>query len=104
MFVSDSDYMSYALSVTQQQKLNSQINVVLRKFFGGLMTAGMLSNNFSETVQALVAKGKAYRFMNSIRGTPADWKKFLHEILATVKQLGLPTFFLTLSCADLRWN
>ena len=21
-----------------------------------------------------------------------------------VKQLGLPTFFMTLSCADLRWN
>ena len=68
------------------------------------MTAGMLSNNFSETVQALVAKDKAYRFMNSIKGTPAYWKKFLHEVLAMVKQLGLPTFFMTLSCADLRWN
>ena len=28
----------------------------------------------------------------------------LHEVLAMVKQLGLPTFFMTLSCADLRWN
>ena len=42
--------------------------------------------------------------MNSIKGTPAYWKKFLHEVLAMVKQLGLPTFFMTLSCADLRWN
>ena len=68
------------------------------------MTAGMLSNNFSETVQTLVAKDKACRFMNSIKGTywiPAYWKKLLHE-LAMVKQLGLPTFFMTLSCADLR--
>ena len=68
------------------------------------MTAGISSNNFSETVQALVAKDKAYRFMNSIKGTPAYWEKFLHEVLAMVKQLGLPTFFMTLSCADLRWN
>ena len=68
------------------------------------MTAGMLSNNFSERVWALVAKDKAYRFMNSIKGTPAYWKKFLHEVLAMVKQLGLPKFFMTLCCADLRWN
>ena len=42
--------------------------------------------------------------MNTIKGTPAYWKKFLYEVLALVKQLGLPTFFMTLSCANLRWN
>ena len=26
------------------------------------------------------------------------------EVLAMVKQLGIPTFFMTLSCANLRWN
>ena len=41
---------------------------------------------------------------NRVKGTPAYWKKFLYEVLAMVKQLGIPTFFLTLSCADLRWN
>lgn len=42
--------------------------------------------------------------MNSIKGTPAYLKHFLYDVLAMVKQLGLPTFFLTLSCADLRWD
>jgi len=42
--------------------------------------------------------------MNSIKGTPAYWKHFLYDVLAMVKQLGLPTYFLTLSCADLRWD
>ena len=42
--------------------------------------------------------------MNSIKGTPAYWEKFLFEALAMVKQLGIPTFFMTLSCADLSWN
>ena len=42
--------------------------------------------------------------MNTIKGTPAYWRKFLYEVLAMVKQLGLSTFFTTLSCADLRWN
>ena len=32
------------------------------------------------------------------------WKKSQREVLAIVEQLGCPTFFLTLSCADLRWN
>ena len=29
---------------------------------------------------------------------------YLYEVLGTVKQLGLPTFFMTLSCTDFRWN
>ena len=46
MFTSDPDDIFYALPVTQQQKLNSQINVTLGKVYSGRMTAGMLSNNF----------------------------------------------------------
>ena len=42
--------------------------------------------------------------MNTIKGTRAYWKKFLYEVYAMVKQLGLPTFFMKLICADLRWN
>lgn len=64
----------------------------------------MLSQNFKETVKQFVANDKAFSFMSSVKGTPAYWKKFLQEVLAMVKQLGPPTFFLTLSCADLRWN
>ena len=64
----------------------------------------MLSNNFSETVKSFIAKDDGFNFMNSVKGTPAYWKKFLFEVLAMVKQLGLPTFFMTLSCADLGWN
>ena len=43
--------------------------------------------------------------MSTIKGTPAYWKKNLFEVLAMIKHLGLPTYFMTLSCADLRrWN
>ena len=42
--------------------------------------------------------------MSSIKGTPSYWKKFKAEVLAIVKQLGAPTFFLTLSCEDVRWK
>ena len=38
---------------------------------------------------------KGISFMSSIKGTAAYWKTFLSEVLAIVKQLGLPTFFMT---------
>ena len=71
MFASDPDYIFYALSVTQQSKLNSRINIDLRKVCGGELTAGMLPQNFSETVKSLIAKEKAYCFINTIKGTLA---------------------------------
>ena len=76
----------------------------MKKVCSGYLTAGVLSQNFSETVKSFTVNNEAYHFMNTIEGTPAYWKKFLYEVLAMVKQLGLPTFFMTLSCADLRWN
>ena len=42
--------------------------------------------------------------MNTLKGTSAYWKRFLLEVLAMIKQLDLPAFFITLLCADLRWH
>lgn len=64
----------------------------------------LLTRNFKETVQQFIASNEASSFTNTIKVTPAYWKKLLHEVLAKVKDMGLPTFFLTLSCAYLRWN
>ena len=76
----------------------------MKKVCANQLTAGMLSNYFKDTVKSFIAKDESFNFMNSVKGTPAYWKRFLFEVLAMVKQLGLPTFFVTLSCADLRWN
>ena len=59
LFVSESDYIFYALSVTQQLKINSQINIALKKFCRGQLTAQVLTNNFSGTVKAFFCKDKA---------------------------------------------
>ena len=42
--------------------------------------------------------------MTQFKGSPAYWKKFMKYVMAMVKQLGMSTFFLTLSCADLQRN
>ncbi|CAB4044053.1 Hypothetical predicted protein, partial [Paramuricea clavata] len=46
---------------------------------------------------------QAYLFLRQIPGSPSYWQKFMYEVVAMVKQLGIPTWFTTLSCADLRW-
>ena len=88
----------------QKIQLNDQINTAMRKIASDSLNAGKLIKNFKATIQQFIAQDKAYSFMSSIKGTPAYWKKFLFEVLAMVKQLGIPTFFMNLSCADLRWN
>ena len=103
-FSSDSGYIFLAHSFLQQLSLNSQINIALQKLTPRNATAGMLTQNFKETVKQFSTSDEAFNFMNLIKGNPAYWKKFLSEVLAMVKQLGLSTYFLTLSCADLRWN
>ena len=102
-FSSNADYIFFAHYILQQTHLFNQINIATKKVKGNI-TAGQLQNNFKETVRSFICEDQGFIFMKSVKGTPAYWKNFLYDVLAMVKQLGLPTFFLTLSCADLRWD
>ena len=82
--------------------MNDQIDIAIKKVTGQL-NAGMFAN-YDESVRRFVSNDQNFSFMNQIKRTPAYWKKFQKEVLAMVKELVCPTFFLTLSCADLRWN
>ena len=55
-------------------------------------------------LKSLVCQQQAYLFLWQIPGTPPYWKKFMYEVIAMVKQLGIPMWFMILSCADLRWS
>ena len=103
-FASDADYIFFARSVVEQHHLYSSISIAMQKMNSSQMTAGTIRQNYKETIQNFLAKNNAFSFMNSVKDTPAYWKQFLYEVLAMIKQLGIPTFFLTLSCADLRWD
>ena len=50
-----------------------------------------------------VSKDEAYRFMKNVRGSPAYYQKTFYDLLAMIRQLGTPTWFLTLSAADMKW-
>ena len=85
----------------QKLNLNNQINIAMRKVTSSQVTAGMLNSNFNEKVKEFIVSDQVFTFMNSFKGSPAYWKKYLFDVLPMVEQLGVPTFFMTLSSADL---
>jgi len=56
----------------------------MKKVTGNDMTAGMLGQNFQETVKNCIASDNAYKCMSTVKGT-------LSDVLAMVKQLGIPS-------------
>ena len=68
------------------------IKFTLYKVLSDSLTAGMLKGNFKEKMKLFFPRDKAYSFMRPIKHSPAYCRKFLHEVMAMVKQLGLPSF------------
>ena len=68
----------------------------MQKIKSNDLTAGILTQNYTDTIKSLITNDEAFNFMNTLKGNPAYWKRFQLEVLARIKQLGLPTFFITL--------
>ena len=69
------DYIFFGLSVTQQLKLQNQINIAMNNVCTGQITASMLSQNFVETDKSFIAKYDVYHFRSAMTGISAYWKK-----------------------------
>ena len=105
VFAAYSDYILFAHSVMQKIYLKNYISITMRKVTSNKMSTGTLNENFKSTVKQFIIQDKAYSFMNTIKGTPAYWKKFQHEALALVKQLGISKiFYQTIICTfEMEW-
>ena len=55
-------------------------------------------------MKRLVKSEQAYKFLKNIRGSPAYWQHELYDLLVMLCTLGIPTWFITLSAADLHWT
>ncbi|MEW8548761.1 MAG: hypothetical protein AB2693_35120, partial [Candidatus Thiodiazotropha sp.] len=65
------------------------------------ITAGMITDN--DQRNNILNSDKGYKFLKTIRGSPAYWQKCLRDLFAMLKQLGVPTWFCSFSAADRRW-
>jgi len=64
-------HIFFANTIIQSASLSNQINVAMRKVSSVSINAGMLSQNFKETVRQFIANDKAFAFMSTVKGTPA---------------------------------
>ena len=101
-FATNPEYLFFAQFIMEQKKISDSINIALKKVHGQSVTASQVKSN-TQDFQNLLMQDQAYLFLRQIPGSPPYWQKFMYEVVAMVKQLGIPTWFMTLSCADLRW-
>ena len=102
-FATNPEYLFFAQFIIEQKKVSHSINIALKKMHGQPLTASQIRSNNMQNLQNLISQDQAYLFLRQIPGTPPYWQNFMYEVVAMVKQLGIPTLFMTLSCADLRW-
>ena len=101
-FAMSPEYLFFAQFIIEQKKVSDSITIALKKLHGQPVTASQVRSN-EQSIKNLIFKEQAYLFLRSIPGSPPYWQKFMYEVIAMVQQLGIPTWFMTLSCADLRW-
>ncbi|XP_071145215.1 uncharacterized protein [Mytilus edulis] len=106
-FSSDSAYIFYAQYLSELEQVISKVSIALRKstvkdMTGNAITANSLTDR--NQLKSLLSTDQGYKFLTPIRGTPPYWQSALEDLLATVRQLGIPTWFATFSAADMRWT
>ena len=105
-FAKNMEYIFCAQYISDIKQIQSDANLAIRltrgrTLSGQNITAGLLRN--PTAVKQLVRTEQAYKFLKNVRGSPAYWQNELYDVLAMLQSLGIPTWFLTLSAADLHW-
>ena len=59
-FASDIDYIFFAQSVMQHLKLNNCISIAMQKIQSNNLTAGTLSQNYTETIKSLIVNDEVF--------------------------------------------
>ena len=94
VFAQNKPFLFSAVQYVEQQQLMSRMSI---SFLRGKMTISDDGGRFLQTEDG-------FNVFDGISGSPRYWQKLKYELIAKMEQLGVPTFFYTLSCANKRWN
>ena len=101
-FARDLDYLFVAQYIVEaKQVLDDGNNFAWRQKPSRQFTAAQARDQ--TLLSQYVRKDKAYSFMKNIRGSPPYYQRTFYYLLAMIGQVGTPTWFFTLSAADLKW-
>ena len=101
-FARDLDYLFVAQYIVEaKQVLDDGNNYIWRqKPQARQFTASQARDK--AMLSQFVRSDKAYSLKN-IRGSPPYYQRTFYDLLAMIRQLGTPTWFFTLSAADMKW-
>lgn len=104
-FAKNIEYLLSAQYATESKDINSHVQIAMRQVGNNRPTVPVTAGTVKDSsyVETLIGKDTAFRFLAQVRGTPSYWKRMFNDVLAMQRQLGIPTWFLTLSAADLQW-
>ena len=105
-FAQNIEYLFCAQYIADIKQIESDATLAImlssgRTLQGHKITAGQLQN--PAVLEQLVRNEQANKFLKNVRGSPAYWQDQLYDVLAMLQKLGIPTWFLTFSAADLHW-
>ena len=93
----------FKLKKLQLSQISGKINLVMRKCQtkgNKIMVKDVLDQ---EKLDHLVRLDEGYYIFRSIRNSPAYFESRKKDVFAMIRQLGLPTWFMSLSSADSKW-
>ena len=106
-FAKSIDYLFSAQYAVENRQVKNEINHYVfrrmntREFQGRKINTGFLKN--SSNMKHLVKSDYAFKALKNVRGSPAYYQTMFYDVCAMVRQLGIPTWFMTLSSADILW-
>ena len=101
-FARDLDYLFVAQYIVEANQVSSDANnFIWRQKPSRQFTAAQAKDD--TFINQFVRTNKAYSFMKNIRGSPPYYQRTFYDLLAMIRQLGIPTWFFTLSAADMKW-
>ena len=103
-FAANTNYIFFAQYAYECEKFFRSIAINLRKGSdASRVNRAMLAD--PEYVKTLLKSDQGFKFFEPVRGSPEFWKKTMLNLFACLRNLGLPTFFVTLTSAELtRWT
>lgn len=94
----------FKLKKIQTKQITDKCNLALRKCKtkGKLITANEIKN--LEHVNSIVRHDEGFFVFRQLRNSPAYLETRKKDVFAMIRQLGLPTWFMSFSAADTKWN
>jgi hypothetical protein len=95
--------MFYTYKKMELLRLKNNISLFCRQTktgFKSLTARDILDEN---SVETLIRNDNAFKLLQNVRASPPFWQEKKKEVMSMIRQLGIPTLFMTLSAAESQW-